>query len=538
MEQHVDAPIPARATATLLRISTWIPVAFTVAFTTLLWTRFGEIVDRVNWDADVATVPVIGATFDPSADAHAVFGHFGWYTILGWELLSRELPFHRQLWEATPYFFALTSAALLGWASWRLAGRWAAAATVALCVCTSSWSTYNLFTLSFHTSTWFSINLVAAYLVLLETTAIATRRLSLLLSVLVGVVTGANAASDPMLVYFGLIPIAATAVAVLVLNRREGGRTAALVGLVLLTAVVVDAAVSELAARLRLTVVEQPAQLASASDLWPNTRRFVRQLLELLNADFWGRGTSFTAGTAVLCAVFVTGAILLAIVTLARRLVSGGRAPGFAGQTALSYLVFWGAVLIVVPASYIFSTVGTHAGWYFVVLVYALAALTPVLAARASQARLITTVGISIFCLASMLAVGRMAYPLDRVGVPEVAGYVPQLERIARQNRASVAYASFWNAAPLTWASDLRLHVYPVAECEQLVCPFSFSVVSTWFEPRTGAKSMLIVTRGDPLVHDPPSASLGDPSNEIQLGDIKVYVYDYDLAARLKPRQW
>lgn len=112
----------------------WLPVVVGSVYLIVFIARFPRIVERVYWDSDAATAGVVAET---AGRGTIVLAHYGWFTSLWFALLTKSLPFHRQLWEIAPYLFALASAALLAWASWRLAGAWAAAMTATIAVVTS-----------------------------------------------------------------------------------------------------------------------------------------------------------------------------------------------------------------------------------------------------------------------------------------------------------------------------------------------------------------------------------------------------------------
>jgi len=75
--------------------------------------------------------------------------------------------------------------------------------------------------------------------------------------------------------------------------------------------------------------------------------------------------------------------------------------------------------------------------------------------------------------------------------------------------------------------------VHPVRMCddEGRPCPFEFHRISTWYVPRPGRRSMLVldrriralaVTRMDP--------KLGRPAAIRRVGQLDVAIYDHDIA--------
>jgi hypothetical protein len=179
----------------------WLPAVTAAAYIALVFFKFRDLVAALYWNLDAAGALVLGAL----AHAHAAveIPRFGWWTSLWWLLATRGLPAHVQLWEATGYFFALVTVVLLGWATSRVAGVWAGVTAAATAVVVIGPITLmSLLTLNFHTSTPFTATVLAAYLVVLS------RRRSWTLAIVIGVLSGLNAASDPLLWVAGLMPFA------------------------------------------------------------------------------------------------------------------------------------------------------------------------------------------------------------------------------------------------------------------------------------------------------------------------------------------
>ncbi len=109
---------------------------------------------------------MIGELFGARAThATVILGHLGWFSTLLFELLTKWLPLHRQVWEATPYAMALCAAGLVGWGAWRVGGRWAGMIAAAIMICAGPGTLSLLFVLNEHASTWFMLALLGAFVV-------------------------------------------------------------------------------------------------------------------------------------------------------------------------------------------------------------------------------------------------------------------------------------------------------------------------------------------------------------------------------------
>jgi hypothetical protein len=131
------------------------------------------------------------------------------------------------------------------------------------------------------------------------------------------------------------------------------------------------------------------------------------------------------------------------------------------------------------------------------------------------------------------------------VGIEYVIVYIPRvaydhtpLKRFAQARGLDLGYAGYWAAAPLTWQMKAEVKVYPVQGCGAgNVCPFPFHKISSWYTPRPGRPSMLILDAQHPEGGAPPRApdpAFGRPRETAQIGRLTVHVYPYDIASRFK----
>jgi hypothetical protein len=131
------------------------------------------------------------------------------------------------------------------------------------------------------------------------------------------------------------------------------------------------------------------------------------------------------------------------------------------------------------------------------------------------------------------LAQGRHEY-----GIPAIAADLPRIEAIARRFDVRYAYAGYWFSNSVTWQSSLALHVAPVADCEhdgqRGLCPYVWGVVTSWYRPKRGARSLLLEAHDDVFVRGLPEA-LGPPVRTFTLASATLYLFDYDIASRFLP---
>ena len=174
---------------------------------------FPRMVERLYWNTDAAGAFVIASLYH--LHHTVVIPRFGWWTSLWWMLATRHLPGHVVVWEATGYVFVVLTAAFVGWATGRVAGRTAGTLAAACTIVVGPAALSNLVIVNFHTSTPFTAAALSAYLVVLARTR------SWLLTVAIGVLAAVNTASDGILWIAGIAPFFVGTLVLVFLTRRR-----------------------------------------------------------------------------------------------------------------------------------------------------------------------------------------------------------------------------------------------------------------------------------------------------------------------------
>ena len=543
----------------------WAPLALAGAYLIALLVQFQQIVAATYLDADAASAPVIGQLYGGSPPhREVVLGQMAWFSTLMFELATRWLPLHRQIWEAAPYAMALASAALIAWGLWRIAGRWAAMIGGTLVVCAAPHTLHLLFSLNDHSPTWFSLALLGALLVIAERSAgeLGVLR-STLLAVAVGAIVGANMASDTLLIGAGAVPALLAVATASVLPGAGVGRPA--LRLVLATTAV--AAVAAVLTRLLMhhENVTVPANithtgLASAEAVTSNFKLWWQSIAVLGNGEFFGQSLGFTAGLQVMCAGLALLVVIVLVPRIAWRELMGALgvrardgqadanerrpAPSAAGAQAaasgfderaprLAWCIFWGSSAFLLSIGFIVSStpVDINSDRYLVGLIYAAAALVPLLAGASIVRRAAISAGAAVFAVTGLITLAQGQPTANVTNAP--SGYVAgQVARIAAREHLTVGYAGYWDAAPLTWETHFRVKVYPVQACGASLCSFGIHYISSWYKPHPGLRTFLI---SDPATSVPAPAvpELGPPSAVHHIARLTMYVYPYDIAGKL-----
>ncbi len=526
------------------RLLWWAPLLFAAAYLVTLALQFNQLLASTYLNADTASAPVIGELFGRTGGHPLVIlGHLGWFSTLLFELGTRWMPLHRQIWEMVPYAMALCSAALVGWGAWRVAGRWAGAIAAAIMVCASPSTLMLLLALNDHAPTWFTLTLLGAFLVLLELRADILASVWLgALALVVGVVLGANAASDVLLSIAGGVPFLLAVGGTWILHPSK--RTARAASFALASCVVAIASSVLVHALMHHENVISAADantklLVGAEAVGTNFKLWWESIAVLGNGDFFGQTLGLSTALAFACAVITIVGFVLAVRTtrgeLARALAARRSRPQEREQSVrMAWCLFWGSSAVLLSAAFIFSGIpeNLQSSRYLVGVIYAAAALVPLLARRGSLTRAAVTAGVTLYAFTGWLAlaqqrIGPPASPTDRL-----AGAVA---KIARQEHLSVGYAGYWDAAPIAWATHLRVEVFPVDDCDgnQHLCAFELHLMTSWYSPRPGAKTFLLSDSAYPAVPSAPTPDLGKPIAVHQIGSVTMYVYPYDIAVRL-----
>ncbi len=524
----------------------WLALPFAAAYLVLLGTQLPAVITTANMSADTVSAPLIGELFSARGPhASVVLGTFGWYSTLLFELATKWFPAHRQFWLLAPYLMALAGAALVAWSVWRVAGRWAAGIAAVLLICAAPATLLLLLSMTQHGPVWFCCALLGAYLVLIERRTVGPVAM-LLLTLIVGLIVGTNAASDPILTIAGLVPFAAAVLAARFVPRGAGtggaatrsagsGRVAAYAaGLLVVIAI---GWVATKAVMSTWNIAPEPGlpltQLATPNQVERNASLWWQAVVLLGNGNFFGRSLSFSSALAVICAVLSITAVAL----LPR---AGWRAISHAAKTRavsterLAFLAFWCTSATLLTASFLVSSypIDIAADRYLAGLLYAAAAVIPVIASGRKLTELAALAGTCAFALSGVSSIAHhMNTRPPRDPTPSLANRIAD---VAAAHHLTYGYAGYWDAAPITWFTHLRIRVYPVSVCDQgrHLCPFDLHVISSWYTPRPTIRSFLLTDRDQPLIPKPTS-DLGRPGAVYRVGRFTMYVYPYDLAARI-----
>ena len=260
----------------------------------------------------------------------------------------------------------------------------------------------------------------------------------------------------------------------------------------------------------------------------------MKSVAVLGNGDFFGRSLSVGSALELVCAVLSLAAVVL-LPWLGWRALRRRRSDALT-----AFYVFWSSSAILLALAFLFSAapVDIGADRYVVGLLYAAAAVVPAAVAGNVRGETAVVVATCVLALGAIVSLaggatssGRPIHP-----PPLTARDAQRIARIAASHHLTVGYSGYWEAAPVTWSTAFRVHVYPVSVCNQgaNLCRFDLHFISSWYEPRPHTGSFLLIDDQTSQSVTRPTPDLGHPVAVYRVRKFSLYAYGYDLAAKMK----
>jgi hypothetical protein len=516
----------------------WTIVPVGIAYLVVVARSLAHIVAGVEIDADAASAQMISELFAHRAGGTVYMANLPWYSTLIFGLATKWLPDHREIWVVGPYCLALLAIAVMAWTTSRLAGRWAAAVTAVILLCASQTMLPEMFWLNNHMSTFCSLALLAAFLVLLEERADSLPAPALAgMTLAVGVIVGVNAASDELLIIVGLAPVAIAGIATWRLH--PGHRTAKALVLLLLLLLVVGssaAATTSIMRSAHILPYAVPIKFANSDVILSNILFLFESIALLGNGGFFGEAITFTTCLYAACAVLSIAAIAL-VMRLTWMHVREQLAGHRSGDARLSaYLIFWTTSVVLSSAAFAFSStpIELTTSRYLAALVFAAGACVPIMAHRGSFAKICVVLGTLIFSITSLISLldGSLVVEPTQGPSPAVAD---DIAAVAERLHATQGFAQYWDASPITWSSDFRVVAYPIYGCPHSptrMCPGPDNFITSWYRGLGSERTFLILNSAQTPIAPPPE--LGRPAATYRFGGVTMYIYDFDITSYLR----
>lgn len=516
-----------------------LPALLAGVYLIVLAVNFRSVITSINMYGDGIIAPVLAKLAGQApAGSQVVLGHHAYYEEYLFLRATAGLPFYRVLWELAPFLWTLVGIAMLAWSARRALGGFAAVITTSALICLGTLGRYSFFTFDWHGLTVVHTILVGSSLVWLAPRAARISwRGVVTLGIAIGLISALPASSDPLFVFWALIPMA---VAALVMSSRNSGRARwtplVLVAVTVAVSLILGGEIAQIM-RAHGVSASQPGYT------FVGNGTIALQNLEVLVEGFMGLGGGYFFGMTLNflgILVFASGILVLAAIGLGllevRRLAAARHASSprtEASGSAAAYVSFWASSLVIQSAVYVGTSVPkiTAGSSRYVLAGYvAIMALVPLVARRGPRWRVLLAAGTCVFALSGIIQLARQPFaPFGAYPTQTVANRVLQF---ARAHDVSYGYAGYWDAPDLTWLTRFKLKLYPIQRrCgPRGICPRSPAYVSSWYAPQPGTRSILVADSAfAPVRWIEPK--LGRPSAVMYLGTLTVAVYPYDIAS-------
>jgi hypothetical protein len=525
-----------------LAVASRLHLVAAAAYIGVLAAELNTIAAQLRTNSDVAAVILTGqAIADGSAGRPIEIGQpaYAW--------LSAAMTPLGHLSEVTTY-----APLLISWiglvaivlAVRRVAGPWAAGLAAALGIGAAPAALLTEVAPAFHGITWCMTGVLGLFLVLVARGG--RRSVVLPAAVVMGLVAGAAAATDGLLVVTGLLPLVPAALWMFVRGRRR------VAGVLIAVAVTeVCAAAAFVALHLWMASAGYSSGLGGGtsrgnglSAMADHLRVIGRGVLDLANGltVTSDRTPAVGIALAVLAVALVCGAILW----VGRRAVAD-RDIDVDSDRRAAHVAYWVFSAVLLLGALTVSSVVTPGSGspvptrllstqrYLTALFLVAVALVP-LAPRRPATRAVTAVLVAVFVAVSAVRVAAATGAADFQRVESRS--LPALQATLTTHGLHRGYASFWNAVALRYSSGGAVDMLSTAEGTQcggtdpnVICRNVLSVVGGWYTPAFGP-TFVVVDPTDQYMPTAPPASIGTPVDTFTVDRFTVYVYADDVMAR------
>lgn len=505
----------------MTRAARWLPAGVAGAYLITVAVTAPHIVRLVYWDTDVSAQFVLaerlrghGTVFIP---------HFASWSVLWTLLATRNLPGHRVLWEALGYPFALAGAAAVGWATARVAGRWAGVTAAAVAILVGPYVLRSQVTVIYHVLPPFTAAVLAAYLV---TLARPRSRSSILLALVIGLVAGVNAAGDGLTWPAAVAPFAVGAGLFYAATRRSDIATRA--GVALTAAIASGLAVPAVMQHFGYKVVGLELTHTHVSALAAAVRHLGRMVALVAGANYALPGGYPPEPLRLTIAILALIGVVAAFVAGVKLLIGRGEA------LERAYACYWAASVVLLSLGFVLTTnavsLGAGSANYLLTFVPAAGAGVALLASRSRRAQVATGIAVALIGVSNLVGIaqGHADSPKGAIGE-----YKTQIVNALERDGVRRGYAGYWDAQNLSWQSGMHLLVAPVESCGDRLCPFNFSTIESWYKEKPGRSFLIVDPTGLFVTTPPPIVARATASH--RFGQLRVYVFPFDLARYIHP---
>ena len=525
----------------------WLTLLVGVVNVVVLFTQLSALIHVLYLNADNATALVLPALVSHApADSVVNLGNHPFYEPWWFMRATVGLPGYRQLWEGAPYLFAWLGVAAVTACAWSALGRVAALICAVVLLSASEAQRAVLYVPSSHVLIVLHAGVLCGALMFVYRRARGggpSRSSLVFLGAVLALFTGAGL-TDQMLLVSGLAPFVLTPLVCWLRNRSRASRTVVVFALVTGgLSVGVELLVTHVMQEQHVVHAAYPIDFIASEALFSSLQNMVAALASLGGGSFFGASASGANLLTLAAGAFTLLALFAVLRALWRWAGSTGepreQLSPQAGSREL-FVAYWGLALVLGLAVFALTSLSNNVINYRYLLGswVALAALLGILATT-PLARTMLLAAVAAFGLLNIHS--ELANGVGPQAVGPNQRMAGAISHFVTANGASIGYTGYWDAAPVSWETHLRVKVYPIEACATPTgwCRFGSLQISSWYVPRRGTPTFLITDTRPGIAYavTAPPASFGAPIAHEALGEgLEVYVYSQDIAADLGSR--
>jgi hypothetical protein len=530
------------------------------------------LVHNLYLNADNASALVLPALARHAPAGSVInLGNHPWYE--PWWLMraTAGFPDYRALWEAGPFVFGLLGMAVVSVCAWWALG-WLAGLVCATALLASSEALrQTLYVPESHGAIVLHVGVLCGALLIVHRAALRRRAgaaLFLLVGVPLVIFTGAGL-TDQLLIVSGLVPFMTAPLLCWLRSRSATWRTVSWFALV-------TGVLSVLLALLLAKIMQEqhvvhspfPVSFVTQEAIVAGVENLIGTVTVLGGGFFFGgpaSGTNLLVFAAGVLTLLALAAVLRALwrwigvtwrgskttvaeaheiaadvtesLEAAEQPATGGASAGVKPALSELFIAYWGVVLVVVLAAFALTSVSgsTNNERYIIAAWFALAALLGILT-TSPWTRIAVLAGVAAFGVLNLHA--ELTNGVSPAGVGARQRMAGVIEHYALARGASIGYSGYWEAAPVTWETDLRVTVRPIAPCNAPtgICGYFNNNISTWYVARPGIRTFLLTDTQPNIPGElaAPPPVLGHALAHAALGEgYSIYIYNHDIASDL-----
>lgn len=522
------------------------PLLLFIAYLVVLVSRLSDFYWTVILsNSDSTMYMLLSTTLAHGAYGTVYLSYDPWYSTILIDVLTYHLPNHQAIWALWPIVTYIAAVGALAWIIWRIMSPFAALMTTLLCLAMTPPMLWPTMAQAYHELSVVNAMLLVVFFVALVSIGSRLTWTLALCGLGLAVITGINAASDPLLLVIGIPPFLGVSLLLLACwHDLAIARLCAYCFAIGALAFVVMLVTNVIALRLHLEYISPLIHLVGPNQV-PHQLKLAGGIVWALVGGSWQYVATNPGRNELLVGIATVGVLLVSAELLIAMAVRGYAIsiPANVSSTSMdspqyrarvAYGIIWVAIASANMAAlaltdFVYNLTQLR---YATILPVAAAALLPLLFYSYPQPLGRPTPVRDV--LFATLVIGVMALrigtwlPLSTQQTPAPID-TRMLVTYLESQHVSYGYADYWESNSTTWATGGAITLRAAYSCSAKgqLCALKFADASAWYQPHSGWTAIVV----DPRFLLTATPSVYGPPREIrQIGPMTVYVYDHPLA--------